>query len=170
MYTSLSHKGFTLVETLVAIVVLSLSVTGPLFIAQRSTVAATTARDKTIATFLAQEGIEYVRSVRDDNYLSGKSWLQTITPTCSGADGCRVDPVQESITACTGACPNLNLNTQTKLYSYQSGGSFTPTKFKRTIRVRSVSPTEITVTAVTQWNDRGSTRSVTLQENLFNWL
>jgi prepilin-type N-terminal cleavage/methylation domain-containing protein len=64
-----SH-GFTLIETLVAVTILTLAVVGPLLAASRGLVAATTAKDQLTASFLAQEGIEYVRLIRDDQYLA----------------------------------------------------------------------------------------------------
>lgn len=65
----LTPRAFTLVETLVAITILTLAVAGPLFTASRAIVAAQGARYQLIASHLAQEGIEYVRVMRDDAYL-----------------------------------------------------------------------------------------------------
>lgn len=62
-------SGFTLIETLVAIAILSVAVTAPLFTADRALVAAEIARDQLTASYLAQEGVEYVRAMRDDAYL-----------------------------------------------------------------------------------------------------
>ncbi len=62
-------SGFTLIETLVAVSIIAIAVTGPLFTASRALVAAQTARDQLIASHLAQEGIEYVRVMRDDEYI-----------------------------------------------------------------------------------------------------
>ena len=62
-------KGFTLIETMVAITILTFAMAGPLFTANRAIVAAQTARDQLTATYLAQEGIEYVRMMRDNSYL-----------------------------------------------------------------------------------------------------
>ncbi len=63
------HGGFTLVETLVAIAIIMVAITGPYASAAQAIAAARIARDHTIATFLAQEGIEIVRAERDKVYL-----------------------------------------------------------------------------------------------------
>ena len=63
-------KGFTLIETMIAVTILTLAMAGPLFTASRSIVAAQTARDQLTASYLAQEGIEYVRMMRDNQYLA----------------------------------------------------------------------------------------------------
>lgn len=61
--------GFTLIETMVAVSILAIAVAGPLVTASRAMVAAQTARDQLIASHLAQEGVEYVRALRDNAYL-----------------------------------------------------------------------------------------------------
>ncbi|MCK6462370.1 MAG: type II secretion system GspH family protein [Candidatus Pacebacteria bacterium] len=72
-------RGFTLIETIVAIALLSAAVAGPLTMAIKSISNASVSQDQLTAFYLAQEAIEYVRKVRDDNVLSGNSgsdWLE----------------------------------------------------------------------------------------------
>lgn len=88
------RKGFTLVETLIAIAVLSLAVTGPMTIAQKSISSAIYARDQITAYYLAQDAIEYVRNVRDTNRLKNNNgevvdWLDGLSE-CEGA-GCVIN-------------------------------------------------------------------------------
>lgn len=65
------HKNaFTLVETLVAISIITVAIVGPLLTASRTLVAAYTARDQLTASYLASEAAEYVRYMRDSNYLA----------------------------------------------------------------------------------------------------
>lgn len=63
-------NGFTLIESLIAITILTFAVAGPLFTASRVIVATETASDQLTALYLAQEGIEYVRMMRDNEYLA----------------------------------------------------------------------------------------------------
>lgn len=63
-------RGFTLIEAMIAVTILTLSVAGPLYTANSAIVASMTARDKLTASYLAQEGIEYVRAMRDFEYLT----------------------------------------------------------------------------------------------------
>ena len=65
-----SRAGFTLIETMVAITILTFAMAGPMFTASRAIVAAQTARDQLTAIYLAQEGIERVRAMRDNAYLA----------------------------------------------------------------------------------------------------
>lgn len=62
-------NGFTLIETLIAVSIVCIAVVGPLVTASRSFVAAYTARDQLTAAYLAQEGVEYIRLMRDTMYL-----------------------------------------------------------------------------------------------------
>jgi len=163
-----TQKGFTLVETLVAIFILTLSITGPLFIAQQSFTSAATARDRTTASFLAQEGIEYVRSVRDHNYLSNETnWLQDLNDCFLGS--CVIDasvPTYPSITACSGTCPSLK-QTSSGFFGYESGEE---TKFMRTISMTQIQAHEVLLEVEVSWDYKGTTRRIIIEERLFNWL
>ena len=104
-------SGFTLIETMVAIAILTLAVAGPLYTANRAIVAAQTANAQMTASYLAQEGIEYMRMVRDDAYLanytaggasiSASAWNGSVPPLgflteiapCA-ATACTLDPLQ----------------------------------------------------------------------------
>ncbi|MEK7156326.1 MAG: prepilin-type N-terminal cleavage/methylation domain-containing protein, partial [Patescibacteria group bacterium] len=61
--------GFTLVETLVAVMLLSVAVVAPMSLAARSLGSAYYARDQITAFYLAQEAIEALRSIRDSQIL-----------------------------------------------------------------------------------------------------
>ena len=65
-----SGEGFTLVESLVAIAIVALAISGPLWAAGNSLRVAQVAQDQLTASSLSQEAVEYVRAVRDDDYLN----------------------------------------------------------------------------------------------------
>jgi len=76
------NKGFTIVETLVAVAILMISIAGPLVVANQSLKAAQYAKNQSIATFLAQETIEYIKNIKNNNAANGaglSNWL--LTPT-----------------------------------------------------------------------------------------
>ncbi|MBC7836832.1 hypothetical protein H7X87_03590 [Acetobacteraceae bacterium] len=68
-------EGFTLVETLIAVLLLATAIAGPLTIASRGLTASLVAKDQVTAYYLAQDAIEYARWIRDTNKLCGHSWL-----------------------------------------------------------------------------------------------
>ena len=63
------NAGFTLVETLVAIAILMIAIAGPLTVAEKGLSAAIYARDQMMASYLAQDGMEYVKNVVDTNEI-----------------------------------------------------------------------------------------------------
>jgi len=63
-------KAFTLIETMVSIALLTLAVSGAFLVANSAMIAAEIARDKLTASYLAQEAVEYVRMMRDNEYLA----------------------------------------------------------------------------------------------------
>jgi len=68
------RNGYSLVEVLVAITVLLIALVGPLTIAHTGLKRATESKDSTLAIFLAQEGIEAVVKLREDNALSASAF------------------------------------------------------------------------------------------------
>lgn len=152
-------------ETLVAITVLIVAIVGPLYAVHKSITASYAARDKLIATALAQEGLEYVRSVRDNNYLALRTWTTTLS-NCFNYN-CHVDPGQNIIARCPGnSCNPLNISAA-DLYT-QIGG--TPTRFTRSVRITSITANEIRVEVRVTWMTSRIPYTVTISEHLYNWL
>jgi prepilin-type N-terminal cleavage/methylation domain-containing protein len=182
--------GFTLMETLVAVLLLSIAVAGPLTIASKGIQATTLAKDQDTAFYLAQDAVEYIRFVRDTNRLSNGNWLTgpggaDLTPCVSstGNNTCQVDSLKNTITSCStsgGSCGVINWDSTNLYFSYTSG---TATIFSRTVSI--VTPTcnsggtlcnngEASVTVKVTWCDQASVcattpRAVTVRENIFNW-
>jgi prepilin-type N-terminal cleavage/methylation domain-containing protein len=72
------NSGFTLVETLVAISILLLVITGPMVISMRTAKSTSFSSEQVQAFFLAQEGLELAQKVRDDLVL--RSFLEPSDP------------------------------------------------------------------------------------------
>lgn len=175
------RKGFTLVETMVAIAVLAIALVGPYSAVETALNASYVARDELIASSLAQEGMEYIRSIRDNNYLNNRvSWLTGLsTLGCynNAASYCIVDPTLGDVNTTPSAIsasalagvPVLKV-TSTGLYNHQNLASNTNTRFKRTVQITTVSATEVKVTVVVSWISAHQSYSVTVTDNLQNWL
>lgn len=184
-------RGFTLIETLVAITIVAVAVAGPLFTASRSIVAAEIADDQLTASYLAQEAIEYVRMMRDDAFLdayqaggssiSDTAWTEFVSGsndyaiTGCKANVCTLDPTRSmgtgsglSLETCSGSCGPLYL--ASGVYTQQTGiGGSSETPFTRTVQVVTVSSTEERVTASVSWTYHGTSYSVVLNEHLTPW-
>jgi type II secretory pathway pseudopilin PulG len=168
--------GFTLIETLIAVLLLVTAIAGPLTLAAKALSGALIARDEMVAFYLAQDAIEYVRYVRDSNKLATppNSWLTGLSD-CTGAAGCAVDPTSGAVTACSGTCPYLKKHDDgsgAKYFSYTLG-SVTPQRFLRTITLASPASgatTEEILTVSVSWRAQsGVTRTIVVRENLFDW-
>lgn len=173
-YSTPARPAFTLIETFVAISILMITLVGPLTLAAQSLKTAYYARDEITAYYLAQEGIELVRGIRDQNYINGQSWL-TGLDTCEGTGkNCEEDFPHNDVRACGGggqpACGPLAVD-QNGLYEFDFSG--TPSPFTRLLNIVPVannSANEVTVTVTVSWVSVGITQSINLSENLFNWL
>ncbi len=161
----MTMKGFTLIETLVAVTVLTLAVAGPFNALRGALVNSYIARDQLVATSLAQEGIEYIRSVRDANYLGGSSWLTGLGSCTPGP--CVVDTAFGTI---SGTVQPLRLSTG-GLYSYVSSSGDKVSVYTRTVSITALAGgTEAKVTSSVSWITRGVTYTTTLTENIRDWL
>ena len=182
----ITNGGFTLLETLVAILVLTIAITGPLTIASKGLQSTLIAKDQDTAFYLAEDAIEYVRWIRDTNKLSGGNWLtgagdtpssnaRSLTP-CESSAGCYLDSTENSPvmpTDCTPTvtCPVMDYDPSVNRYSYTSG---TQTLFTRTTQLTVVNTNEATLTVTVTWCDQASVcattpRLVVVREELFNW-
>ena len=176
-----NERGFTLIETLVAISLLAVAIVAPMALVSSSLSAAIYAGDQVTAYYLAQEGIEVIRARRDDAVLGlfplgkGNSLSAAGIPvdkdfyidTLSGG----------TITACTGQCPLLK--TDGNFYGYGSGAEWIETRFRRTLTACYIQADQSCGLAVTEemrltstiaWTTPvvGSERSFQISESLFD--
>jgi type II secretory pathway pseudopilin PulG len=187
-----SLTGFTLLETLIAVTILTFAVVGPLFTASRAVLAVQSARDQLTASYLAQEGIEYVRWMRDNNFLSafragganvsGAAWTAFISGGGSASiaqcrsSACTLDPSRSmgtgggfSLAPCSGAsCTRLYI--ANGIYTQQSniaGAKTTP--FTRTIQATDVSANDERITSTVTWTYHEIPYAVTITDHLTPW-
>lgn len=93
-----SQKGFTLIETLVSILVLAICVDAVMSLAAQGFFSIRYAKNQMVANALAQEALEYIRNRRDTVYQQGGTWDQwrsefnvdrngQVSPLITNADG-----------------------------------------------------------------------------------
>lgn len=66
--------GFTVIEAFVGISVLLIGIVGPMTLVNRNFQVSRFSRDQITAYYLAQEAVEVIRQVRDDNLLANRAW------------------------------------------------------------------------------------------------
>ncbi len=167
--------GFTLIETLVAVLILVMAISGPLTIAAKGLSTALIAKDQITAQYLAQDGMEYIRFVRDSNQLLGINWMVGLDASNSGsrlggcvsANGCNVDSLSDTVESCTGACTSLKFDSTSG--SYITTGSGLPS-FTRTVNITVINIHEVRVTITVAWSSVGSSiHKVQVSENIQAW-
>lgn len=182
-------RGFTLVETLVAVLLLSIAIAGPLTIASKGLTATLVAKDQFTGFFLAQDAVEYVRFLRDSACLAAASgpsgcpsnvWLSGLG-ACVSTDGsakCYFDSLgsQPDVpTACSGTCPTLRYDPTNRYFNYNAAVGVTGQRYIRTVSIQNnpggATPDEALVTVSITWSDiAGVTRvPITIRESIFRW-
>lgn len=154
-----NQEGFTLVEALVALVILTLALGPALILSSNISSTASVIQHNLIAANLVQEGVEVVRSLRDANWFNGLPFDNGL------ADGTyRIEWNSNSLIA-LGANPPLKIDAG--LYNYSAG---TDTLFKRTITITKINSAELRIVSDVTWTERGNrVREVKAESHLFNW-
>jgi prepilin-type N-terminal cleavage/methylation domain-containing protein len=155
--------GFTLVEVLVALALLTVALVPAFIQATNATLLSATIRSSLVSADLAQEGVEVVRAMRDANWFAGQPF-DTGLDAC--VDGCRVQWDSTAPLPLSGNAP-LKLDAASGMYQYDTG---TDSQFSRTITVTPVSAVELNVSSVVTWRERGADKTFTVEDHLFNWL
>lgn len=177
----LRSGGFTVLESIVAIAILSLSISGAFSAVTQSLSQATIAKEEVKAFYLAQEAMEIIKNKRDSNQLNiikngSGHWLSGITQdvvdNCFFGKICRVEssnPSNFSYCGTTwGDCLILRQNSTTFLYGYNA--TWPATNFKREIQIEYINDDEIAVTVRVSWTKGIITREFKAKTHLFRWI
>lgn len=104
-----ASSGFTIVETMIALTIFSIAITGVITVANKGSLNINTAKNRLIATYLADEGIELMRAMRDTTALSfggpttltggWNSFITTSVAECGGTSPvCDIDAPNYALT------------------------------------------------------------------------
>jgi prepilin-type N-terminal cleavage/methylation domain-containing protein len=175
-------SGFTLLESVVAIFVLSLAITAAFSAVRQGLLQTNHAKNEVRAFHLAQEAIEVLRNERDQNRLSTllsgsgavTNWLTDISG-CIGST-CRVDASgpgnpAEYLYPCGenwDSCPYMRQDPTTLVYGYDFADP--ETNFKREIQIELVNPNELAVTVRVSWKQGIINYEFKVKTLLLNWL
>lgn len=189
------QSGFTLIETLIAVLILTLSIGGLLSLAAGGFYSVRYSRNQIVANNLLQESLEYVRNSRDTAVIAGLSWdawqdtLQTDTngnqtgvnsAGCFNTSGCIINPyaVSAPVKQCSGLCPYVLYFPDNAFYGYSATYPFVPvaasyqTSFVRTIKINvsSTNPDQVIVVGIISWLNGTATKTISQSMLITNWI
>ncbi len=167
------NKGFTMIETLVAIFVLLIATTGPLAFTQSGLRSSFLARDQVVAFYLAQESVESIKNIRDNNFLLNRDWLTGLENCLDSGGGeygtCNIGLTSSDdteVSSCSGSvCGPLRYIGNKFLQ--ETNGEIS--KYTRTVYVSKITEEEIQVIVEVAWSTASfAPRRIVIQENIFN--
>lgn len=174
--------GFTLLETVVALGIILGGIAGAFSLTLHLLANASVSKNKLVAVNLAQEGIELVRRLRDNDAIASTTpWDQSIPGAWPGSGSniyrYMIDAVTDTLEPYSGV--NLNYDSVSGLYNYSNPGG-TQTIFNRLIEIEKPpngfrepnvidKSQQIRVRATVTWLERSVTRSVVLDQILNSW-
>ena len=158
-----NNRGATLVEALIAVYILSMGILPSLAAVILANSFSSLIKNNLVAANVAQEGVEVVKAIRDENWFNNRSFDNGL------ADGdYRVEWNSTSLMAIS-TNPVLKVSTL-GIYNYSTG---TDTNFRRKITVAKIDPTgcncELRILVEVTWLERNKTRTVRVESHLYNW-
>lgn len=171
-------SGFTLLETLVAVFLITIAIVTFLGSAARGITTTRQALNRVNAQLLAQEGIEIVRNIRDNNAISlppvpFATGSGILNQNFCSPSGCTFD-IGSISTQTGGNCGSITSScaklytSASGLYSHSAGGTLSP--FSRLITITQDGTSDAAkITSTVQWLNGTSTDSVKVVSYLTNW-
>lgn len=171
--------GFTLIESLVAITVLTFSITGATSIVQSSLSNSALVKARGQAIGLAVEGVEYVRHLHDIVVLEGRLYESGVefydfVDTC-GDDGCELEAnivqsdgqsVKTNYTSCNSNC---YLAIGENGYQWERRGG-EQTVYRREVKASTKNidgGKEFKITSIVNYNVRGQSQNIVYTSLLY---
>ncbi len=161
-------RGITFVELMITIFIVMFGIVGSLGLMQRTISGGKASALRFQATYLAQEGLELIRNVRDSNWITNKSdWLHWLSPSCHIISYNHV--YGQPVATCSGN--NIDLFYHNQFYSHNSSGEATP--FRRELNLSNCPAPDnliskcVEIKATVSWGDEGE--KVEAIQRLYNW-
>lgn len=167
-------NGFTFLEVISAIFIIVVGVGGAVTLTNQIIQFTQLASSKLVASYLALEGIEIVKNIRDTNFLEirktgAEDWLNGLEICDAGCEGDYT--TTDSLSVCPDPCDDnlrfLGIDGDGLYgYNYFPGNE---TIFKRKITTSPSVWPKLQVLVEVSWQERGRTHTVTAEEHLYDW-
>ena len=175
-----NNKGFTLVETLIAITLVTVGLLGAVTLIIYAISVTSLVRGKLIASQLAQEGVEVVRNIRDNNWLAGKigddNWYYGLNiGKCVPILSDENPAGNWELTSFSDSKSIVYFNEDDLFYGQSGNGPFAsgnwgvaPFNLKRWLDITYVN-NRLEVVSHIDWSEKGKTHSFEIKDYLYNW-
>ncbi|MDD2732119.1 MAG: hypothetical protein PHI53_02900 [Candidatus Pacebacteria bacterium] len=168
------NKGFTFIELIITIFVLIVGILAAFIIAQSPLSYLNISLSRLTASYLAQEGIELVRNIRDGNWIGGVAWNNGLNSCKSTSHFCEIDYNDLNLNSISKIQPPNFLNRESLgFYGYASGA---PTTFTRQITIDEIDNPDknnggsnkiLEVTVLIKWKEKNKDYDFSVQEHLY---
>lgn len=184
------NRGFTLLETLVAVFILTMALNSLFTLVANSLFSSMYAKNEITSTYLAQEAVDYIRNDRDsiayqgsnggdwNSFLARYGYIDSSLTSCFKPNGCTIDASNfsdTSIKGCFGSCSTFLYDSGASEGSYYTYDStitgVIPTTFNRKINLsfNANNPDELYIDVTINWANGGMPRSKVLSASLLKW-
>lgn len=164
----MKNKAFTLIEVIVSVAVILTALVATISLVTFSTSSIRINKSKIIAFGLAQEGLEIVKNIRDNNWLHN-------CPACDrrtaanwriglGTGNWRIQYDTESLLSFSSTPLKLN---SSGFYQYGAGSN---TPFYRRINIQYPNDDQIEIISEVTWTEGGRGQTVSIESRYYNWL
>lgn len=171
-------RGFTLIEVMTALFIVAVGLSSVFVVINRVLGSTSNSVNKMTASYLAQEGIEIVRNIRDSSWLANRTGSNWTNNMLLGQES-EGDYNSESLIAYTDRPLEISHDGFYEISKYtqeqwdSSGGSidgYSQSIFKRKITVVSIDVDTILVEVEVEWQEKGRDYNVVVEEQLYNWI
>ena len=165
--TKKKSRGYILIEATFSIFVVGLTLIAFIQVMSKMFVFEFNKRDAIIASNLAQEGVEIIRNIRDNNWKSGHDAFYANPFLANGTY--RVAYNNAGVIS-GNLTMKLRRHKINGFYSYDGGANNVDTKFSRTVQIEVNGDSRIIISTVT-WRPSGSSSAVTtvVEDDLYAW-
>lgn len=189
------YQGQSLIELLVAMVVIIIGLSAAAGIVFSNIRVQEISSDRLVASNLAREGVEYVKEIRDSNWLAGSAFNAgmysgtdyTAIPIWTNGEFTGLDFGPTSISSDTYTLVKLSSNAATANALYAQGPAYpgTATMFRRLLLLQPICSdmtvvaegascgalqvVGVRITSTVTWTKRGTTRQSQVIDEIYDW-
>ena len=169
----MSSKGFTLLEVITAIFILTVGIGASFSLIQQTLSAASLTDMRLTAAYLTQEGMEIVKNLRDKSWLEKKQMGATISwDEYLPVGSWEADYLSQDLGDRSYSGTHLYINGGSGFYQYIDSPTQddVETKFSRMILVEDTGNPDIKrISVQVLWEERGRAHTMKVLENITYW-